>query len=242
MGSPPRARGRDGHGVFFAPLFGITPACAGKSSRWCRRIGSPRDHPRVRGEETLSTSASLTTWGSPPRARGRVSVVFELMIASRITPACAGKSIWKPGKMKSGRDHPRVRGEEIAAATGATGEEGSPPRARGRVVSFPLKFRARGITPACAGKSIVGVAAITVIWDHPRVRGEEKLNWKVGIGLEGSPPRARGRGLLYASYQLAVRITPACAGKSSASHFLRLSIWDHPRVRGEESSAARLAE
>ena len=54
-GSPPHARGRPmccGPG---ADVFGITPACAGKT--WRRSWGSPagRDHPRMRGEDFFTS-------------------------------------------------------------------------------------------------------------------------------------------------------------------------------------------
>ena len=51
-GSPPRVRGKAG--VVSKPnlVFGITPACAGKSSGRQRRNSGAWDHPRVCGEKT----------------------------------------------------------------------------------------------------------------------------------------------------------------------------------------------
>ena len=51
-------------------------------------------------------------------------------------------------------------------------------------------------------------------WDHPRVCGE-KHSQKCEKGAElGSPPRVRGEGSTLAGGYGAIRITPACAGRS----------------------------
>ena len=92
LGSPPRARGK---------VYGfnssredqrITPACAGKSVHACTWRCSPRDHPRVRGEKASFGSESQVRPGSPPRARGKVTILTVKLAPMGITPACAGKS------------------------------------------------------------------------------------------------------------------------------------------------------
>ena len=50
----------------------------------------------------------------------------------------------------------------------------------------------------------------------------------------GSPPRVRGKDTSSNPVQNRVRITPACAGKSSASRKTAGTFWDHPRVCGEK--------
>ena len=61
----------------------------------------------------------------------------------------------------------------------------------------------------------------------------------VGL-LEGSPPRVRGKGGLGGSGADGLRITPACAGKSTshANHIANRK--DHPRVCGEKFRAYAL--
>ena len=57
---------------------GITPACAGKSkSLPSLRIGN-KDHPRVCGEKSGSSSKENVQMGSPPRVRGKVFVDGEV--------------------------------------------------------------------------------------------------------------------------------------------------------------------
>ena len=59
------------------------------------------------------------------------------------------------------------------------------------------------------------VEADCATWDHPRVCGEKAECSKKTVYKRGSPPRVRGkeRHCLWAVPLL--RITPACAGKSS---------------------------
>ncbi len=71
-GSPPRMRGKAPNGMRPLKPSGITPAYAGKSG--ARRLPHPErwDHPRVCGEKVFRTILATTTWGSPPRMRGKV--------------------------------------------------------------------------------------------------------------------------------------------------------------------------
>ena len=49
----------------------------------------------------------------------------------------------------------------------------------------------------------------------------------------GSPPLARGKPIFSLSIPPNVRITPACAGKTSMPRRDDDGKWDHPRLRGE---------
>ena len=91
-GSPPRVRGKVNDIRFRKTNSGITPACAGKSTKQEKQQGKARDHPRVCGEKTGSSTAAGVHLGSPPRVRGKASGLSVLQRPSRITPACAGKS------------------------------------------------------------------------------------------------------------------------------------------------------
>ena len=51
---------------------------------------------------------------------------------------------------------------------------------------------------------------------------------------KGSPPRVRGKETDAGARIAAIRITPACAGKSSCTQKHQGGIWDHPRVCGEK--------
>ena len=71
-----------------------------------------RDHPRMRGEQFYSCVPFLCHPGSPPHARGADWRWRRMIVESGITPACAGSSRQKDLCRSSGRDHPRMRGEQ----------------------------------------------------------------------------------------------------------------------------------
>ena len=91
-GSPPRVRGKGCESCDRPRSAGITPACAGKSSRPRVATARGRDHPRVCGEKAAALSQSCAGKGSPPRVRGKATMSILYTSVSRITPACAGKS------------------------------------------------------------------------------------------------------------------------------------------------------
>ena len=70
----------------------IIPACAGKSGRVVNRTAPHQDHPRVCGEKRLPAVFHDEKLGSPPRVRGKALFTSSHFCATRITPACAGKS------------------------------------------------------------------------------------------------------------------------------------------------------
>ena len=111
--------------------------------------------------------------------------------------------------------------------------EGSPPRVRGKrnMLEFPIGlFR---ITPACAGKTTIELDIIGASEDHPRVCGENFFfNFLTCTGA-GSPPRVRGKLELDFYIWVQMRITPACAGKTSFIYDVQRVPQDHPRVCGE---------
>ena len=155
-----------------------------------------------------------------------------------ITPACAGKTrrpAWQAGVP---RNHPRMRREDCDVEFTLPSQMKSPPRAgkidlrtyrdvyhtespphaRGRLpIDEPL-VKEIGITPACAGKTSLARLLST--------EGPE------------SPPRARGRPPVECAVPAVRGITPACAGKTRGRSGGQCGGRNHPRVRGEDSSAA----
>ena len=66
-----------------------------------------------------------------------------------------------------------MRGEDTQTQLPLGTEQGSPPHARGRLRSQYRREGHQGITPACAGKTGLGIWDETGIGDHPRMRGED---------------------------------------------------------------------
>ena len=67
------------------------------------------------------------------------------------------------------------------------------------------------------------------------MRGEQAYGDLSEDGGQGSPPHARGAVQSLAFDQHILRITPACAGSSCRSCPLGAALWDHPRMRGEQT-------
>ena len=134
-----------------------------------------RDHPRVCGEQWKLPCKALEYPGSPPRVRGTVVKGLVKCLSVRITPACAGNSIRRGFAGKSGRDHPRVCGEQIMTDRKAIRRLGSPPRVRGTAMPRDGMDALVGITPACAGNRVKKRPECQAWKDHPRVCGEQGL-------------------------------------------------------------------
>ena len=131
-----------------------------------------------------------------------------------------------------------MRGEKSIHSFSTSTETGSPPLARGKEVVDHGAERTCGITPACAGKSRRTLQFYSSRRDHPRLRGEKRLTGNTVVEDTGSPPLARGKGILHNFYSKAERITPACAGKSHSGKAWKRQPWDHPRLRGEKSHSS----
>ena len=213
-GSPPRVRGKARTALSFLPLVRITPACAGKSFSSSHNDSPLKDHPRVCGEKPQSANHNSYHQG--------------------ITPACAGKRYHCHNPRYVPEDHPRVCGEKLPTGVSSITPMGSPPRVRGKGYKGLMSTISGGITPACAGKRKQKLEKGGDRKDHPRVCGEKPFTLSCPVKLMGSPPRVRGKDLFYKTMKGDLRITPACAGKSSAPIQRPKRSKDHPRVCGEK--------
>ena len=131
--------------------------------------------------------------GSPPRVRGKRLRICTAIPRKRITPACAGKTIHAVYPAHFTRDHPRVCGENRGCSALTYAGVGSPPRVRGKRNQESEHGFACGITPACAGKTLLVLERRKNEKDHPRVCGENRSSAKSLAVSPGSPPRVRGK-------------------------------------------------
>ena len=166
------------------------------------------------GEKYRCCMRETQPQGSPPRVRGKVLCIFFQGCFSGITPACAGKRLLLIRPDTRFGDHPRVCGEKNIWEAADTKSTGSPPRVRGKGWQPVPRTGTRRITPACAGKRLLLMRPDTRFGDHPRVCGEKRFNRDQTILTTGSPPRVRGKVVLFAT-----RTAPKK---------------DHPRVCGEK--------
>ena len=132
-GSPPRMRGKETGKTRRVQWPGITPAYAGKSMYCAVAFRFSEDHPRVCGEKCTRSPVSMLSRGSPPRMRGKEREGKISRTIYGITPAYAGKSMYRTIGTPWHRDHPRVCGEKAGAVAITPFTSGSPPRMRGKV-------------------------------------------------------------------------------------------------------------
>src|SRR5690606_38543806 len=128
------------------------------------------------------------------------------------TPACAGTTFRPAPAPPAPAEHPRVRGDDERRLSAAPAVRGTPPRARGRRRDKLVCHVAQRNTPACAGTTCSGRWWRPLSTEHPRVRGDDVVNWPPDGGVVGTPPRARGRRRGHGPRDGLQRNTPACAG------------------------------
>ena len=94
-GSPPPMRGKGCPAVKLSAALRITPAHAGKSCTDNSGFYTAQDHPRPCGEKAFWSILRVQNRGSPPPMRGKVYLTASHYVTARITPAHAGKSMFK---------------------------------------------------------------------------------------------------------------------------------------------------
>ena len=166
------------------------------------------------GENIFLPSAVVYSRGSPPRVRGKPTIISSCTCMTRITPACAGKTPQLVKRLQVTEDHPRVCGENNSRPAKCLRAEGSPPRVRGKLSHGMDSMRYGRITPACAGKTRFNYCCNFNEQDHPRVCGENPPRPHCSAARRGSPPRVRGKLIAELGDLSRQGITPACAGKT----------------------------
>ena len=131
VGSPPLARGIRSYKIPLMAQQRITPACAGNTAGGAPDLRCNRDHPRLRGEYLFQRYNGLHSAGSPPLARGILTMLMIQDGIEGITPACAGNTLRLIRIQVRLWDHPRLRGEYPSTTQYVGVEKGSPPLARG---------------------------------------------------------------------------------------------------------------
>ena len=121
---------------------------------------------------------------------------------------------------------------------GAFNLQESPLRIRGKALRLFSPHPQQRITPAHAGKRVKGAVAGHQPGDHPRACGEKDNKEVSCTTARGSPPRMRGKGIHSGKQARGHRITPAHAGKRTASLRPHCVYQDHPRACGEKHLVA----
>ena len=171
-GSSPHTRGARGGVLVDVPAAGIIPAYAGSTS-------SPTRRPSKTG-------------GSSPHTRGAHHGVRADDRTGRIIPAYAGSTRRRRRSASSSRDHPRIRGEHPAHYVLAFRHAGSSPHTRGAQGIGEICTKLGRIIPAYAGSTRSAPILMTLLSDHPRIRGEHRRTVDRQTSRRGSSPHTRG--------------------------------------------------
>ncbi len=149
----------------------FTPTCVGTAVEQCPRGGAWSVHPHVRGDGVdlpgLNQPALVhphvrgdgtfkarnTSWrfGSPPRAWGRPRFALARGHRDRFTPTCVGTAVFVVAIARVSPVHPHVRGDGMDHGKRSWMPYGSPPRAWGRQVTWPILGADARFTPTCVG-------------------------------------------------------------------------------------------
>ena len=171
-GSSPHTRGARGQLAGRANDGRIIPAYAGSTNAGRERRRPGRDHPRIRGEHLPQSAMMTYLTGSSPHTRGALRLQMTEFLRMRIIPAYAGSTQARSASPWRWRDHPRIRGEHMAAYRLDLMTHGSSPHTRGAPVGFVGDHALFRIIPAYAGSTFVVSSAARRSMDHPRIRGE----------------------------------------------------------------------
>ena len=98
-------------------VIGITPACAGTTSKESENSFLTGDHPRMCGNNYTSPSCINFPSGSPPHVREQRPPIALSPPLIRITPACAGTTVVRFGCQTPKEDHPRMCGNNLHIET-----------------------------------------------------------------------------------------------------------------------------
>ena len=151
----------------------------------------------------------------------------------RIIPAYAGSTQALGDFCRSGKDHPRIRGEHDEVENNGWSRSGSSPHTRGAPdCPQPRPYRHR-IIPAYAGSTSSRDVAKWWRRDHPRIRGEHVDLSTPTSKQAGSSPHTRGAPSAMMDDSACSRIIPAYAGSTRTVSSSRSPPADHPRIRGE---------
>ena len=233
------------------------PAYAGKTVSSLDFRPQRSEHPRIRGENRHMGIQTFTNFGTSPHTRGKPCSTPVLLYAFRNIPAYAGKTKLFANLWNDFSEHPRIRGENFSLTDSAVSKLGTSPHTRGKHLQSLGRGDAAWNIPAYAGKTSNIIGRRSGAAEHPRIRGENafwcprrrlgrgtsphtrgKRSWAYReIRHHGTSPHTRGKHVIFLVEWWIFRNIPAYAGKTSSKNPPVYRSWEHPRIRGENTSS-----
>ena len=155
----------------------------------------------------------------------------------RNIPAYAGRTTSPGCKSEIMRKHPRIRGENAAAAQRSRTALETSPHTRGEpVLSGEADELSRNI-PAYAGRTGCPKNPARLRQKHPRIRGENTPQHLAGGRITETSPHTRGEHRRSVFMRARQGNIPAYAGRTDAKAEKTAQLEKHPRIRGENVEA-----
>ena len=220
-----------------APQPGNIPAYAGRTQE--RSLNAPyrQKHPRIRGENHRDLRRGRFFLETSPHTRGEPSAAVSVLDRPGNIPAYAGRTIYGEDVNLDAEKHPRIRGENAAAAQRSRTALETSPHTRGEpVLSGEADELSRNI-PAYAGRTSSWVIPSLAIWKHPRIRGENWLPKESCTIAPETSPHTRGEHRRSVFMRARQGNIPAYAGRTDAKAEKTAQLEKHPRIRGENVEA-----
>ena len=215
-GSSPHTRGALCRDARLRNRRRIIPAYAGSTISLRTSRAWRWDHPRIRGEHSPASGTTDHRAASSPHTRGAPIPV--------------------PMDRRAHPDHPRIRGEHDGRGRQADAQTGSSPHTRGAPAGAGLRPAPSRIIPAYAGSTSATLYEVSVVADHPRIRGEHTYANMEQESILGSSPHTRGAHEHRVQARPRRGIIPAYAGSTCTRSRCPGRAGDHPRIRGEHAT------
>ena len=201
-----------------------------------------RDHPRIRGEHLLASVLARIEQRIIPAYAGNTSRRGDSAIWSAgSSPHTRGTLVRQAGKMETGRDHPRIRGEHRRPHREEHRRQGIIPAYAGNThYSLENIDTVPGSSPHTRGTRSTLRRSTSRSWDHPRIRGEHDGIRRCTCRIAGIIPAYAGN-TFFEAIQNAQPLgsSPHTRG-TPRSRQPCPSCWrDHPRIRGEHSRPSK---
>ena len=237
-GSSPRAGRRLRPALGLHRPGGLIPA-SGETTSSRRSSGwDPTAHPREQGDDDDGRPHVELLAGSSPRAGRRRRDEARDVAGRRLIPASGETTSAACPPPPRPTAHPRERGDDAVGDHAPVPAEGSSPRAGRRPAAVRARPGVGRLIPA-SGETTTGEPnQYGSSAAHPRERGDDIVKALVGMGPDGSSPRA-GRRLVGICRECPrVRLIPASGETTASGSMVTRPGAAHPRERGDDSASA----
>ena len=166
----------------WVPVPGSSPHTRGTLPSHNARLEDCGDHPRIRGEHSSRTTRSSPASRIIPAyagntARGPKQAFIDL----GSSPHTRGTRSGWPRYSRPAWDHPRIRGEHDEGGEHCSDEVGIIPAYAGNTrINRSAGEPCQGSSPHTRGTPIIAAWMPTMPRDHPRIRGEHRLQGTQG--------------------------------------------------------------